>query len=33
MPSYRGYDYTRFARTVDHALLRPELTVDDVTQG
>ena len=31
--TYRGYDYTRFAGTIDHSLLRPELTLDEVRAG
>lgn len=33
MPTYRGYDYDRFAGTIDHSLLRPELTLDEVRCG
>ena len=33
MTAYRGYDYDRFARTIDHSLLRPELTLVDVRAG
>ncbi len=30
MTAYRGYDYDRYAGTIEHSLLRPELTVADV---
>ncbi len=33
MTTYRGYDYARFAATIDHSLLRPELTEKDVRAG
>lgn len=33
MTTYRGYDYTRYAKTIDHSLLRPELTLDEVRAG
>ena len=32
-PTYRGYDYARYAGTIDHSLLKPELTPDDVKAG
>jgi deoxyribose-phosphate aldolase len=31
--TYRGYDYHRYAGTIDHSLLRPELTLDEVRAG
>lgn len=31
--TYRGYDYARYAGTIDHSLLRPELTLDEVRAG
>jgi deoxyribose-phosphate aldolase len=33
MTSYRGYDYARYAGTIDHSLLRPELLEDQVRAG
>ncbi|MEA4943321.1 MAG: deoxyribose-phosphate aldolase [Propionicimonas sp.] len=33
MTTYRGYDYQRYAGTIDHSLLRPELTQDEVREG
>lgn len=33
MKTYRGYDYRRYAGTIDHSLLRPELTLDQVRAG
>ncbi|MCL2464267.1 MAG: deoxyribose-phosphate aldolase [Micrococcales bacterium] len=33
MTTYRGYDYARYAGAIDHSLLRPELTSDDVRAG
>lgn len=33
MTTYRGYDYQAYAGTIDHSLLRPELTVADVLAG
>jgi len=33
MTTYRGYDYARYAGTIDHSLLRPELTQDDIRAG
>ncbi len=33
MNSYRGYDYERYAGTIDHSLLRPDLTIADVLAG
>ena len=31
--TYRGYDYLRYAGTIDHSLLRPEFTLDEVRAG
>lgn len=31
--TYRGYDYLRYAGSIDHSLLRPELTLDEVRAG
>ena len=31
--TYRGYDYRRYAGTIDHSLLRPELTLAEVRAG
>jgi deoxyribose-phosphate aldolase len=33
MTTYRGYDYAKYAGTIDHSLLRPELTEDEVRAG
>jgi deoxyribose-phosphate aldolase len=33
MTTYRGYDYARYAGTIDHSLLRPDLTEDEVRAG
>jgi deoxyribose-phosphate aldolase len=33
MATYRNYDYARYAGTIDHSLLRPELTGTDVAAG
>jgi deoxyribose-phosphate aldolase len=33
MTSYRGYDYARYAGTIDHSLLRPELLEEQVRAG
>jgi deoxyribose-phosphate aldolase len=30
---YRGYDYLRFAGTIDHSLLRPDMTLQQVREG
>lgn len=32
-PTYRGYDYTRYAKSIDHSLLRPELVSDEIRSG
>jgi deoxyribose-phosphate aldolase len=32
-PTDRGYDYRRYAGSIDHSLLRPEPAIDDVRQG
>lgn len=31
--TYRGYGYLRYAGTIDHSLLRPELTLEEVGSG
>jgi deoxyribose-phosphate aldolase len=33
MPTYRGFTYEQVAGTIDHSLLRPELTAADVEAG